>query len=399
MVLTLLACLPAWAEEATDAWFSIESKRELHQRAEPASQTGQERKAKERAEPEIYQTRQGKMAGAFGILFESPLQPEWIQKEVGWVKPPPLPEEIHYYGPYEYKQFRIQLRPPDVPVLFKQMPVRFEYSAYVDFDRNPVWIRAETRFVSCERRIAALLEILNRKYEPSPSESGLHRFTDGTNLLQVACLGNRFSMDYFDLDGFDTYMKIRNLPLMTKIDRYQLAKLTQIETYIAEMARNLNPTDERSIALGFGIPFGKPYEGHYVPDQLSPFQPPNPLKAMAAYSPVYEILVSPQGLPIRINSTIEVEESAVKQLKWELDEALQLIFGGFLKRSRLHTVVSSTDRMIAVRLTGDNRLSISFIDSTENKAASKRESQRQIVSKAREADRIRRKQMKQEKGF
>lgn len=437
-LILILSWAPVQAQaEESGQWFSIESKRQLHQRIDSprstnatrkgetadsemelstqntASRIGAQRKTDSdaddqqepapvpvnRVEPAIYQIHQGKMDGAFGIPFKTPLQADWILQQVGWIVTPPLAKEIHYYGPYEYEQFSYRLSPPDIPRLFKRLAITWHYSTYVDFDQNPIRIRAEAKLISCNKRIEELLQVLQRKYQALPAENDLHRFSDGSNLLQVSCSGDSFHMDYFDLDGFKTYLKYRNLPLMTKIAHHEADKLTGFESYIAEMAHNLNPAEGRLITAGFGISFAQPYEGHYVADQFVPFEPPNPLARFATHSPIYEILISPQGLPIRIKTKIQLPESEGKQLKWELDEALHLLFGGYLKKTRVHTVVNSTRRMIAVQLTGENWLSISFIDSVENKAANKREKQRQIVSKAEAAAKIRRKQMAEEKGF
>lgn len=431
-------CSPVQAEaEESDQWFSIESKRQLHRRIDSPRSAGEagaseladskielstantsshmsgqgrtDGEADEQRQPAplpvnrleapIYQIHQGKMEGAFGIQFKTPLQPDWILQEVGWIVTPPLANEIHYYGPYEYEQFTYRLSPPDIPRLLKKLAIALHYSTYVDFDQIPIRIRAEAKLISCHKRIEELLQVLQRKYQTLAAENDLHRFSDGSNLLQVSCSGDSFYMDYFDLDAFETYLKYRNLPLMTKIKHHEIGKLTRFERYIADTARNLSPVAGRSIIAGFGISFAQPYEGHYVADQFTPFEPPNPLARFAAHSPIYEILISPKGLPIRINSKIQLPESAVKQLKWELDEVLHLLFGGFLKKTRRHTVVSSSERMIAMRLSGDNWLSISFIDGVENKAANKREKQRRIVSDAKAAAKIRREQMAEENGF
>ena len=350
-------------------------------------------------EPSVYKIGEGTMVGAFGIPFSAVLKPDWIVKRPGWVLPGPLPREINYYGPHKYKQLAYQVKPPDVPRLFKRLGVTMRYTAYVDFNEMPVWISAQARLVSCEEHIEELLEILGRKYETMPVENNLHRFTDGKSLLQLSCSEDAFTMGYFHLDGFKTYVDFRNQPLMNKIRQGLLSKLTEDEIDIANVAKNLNIGEQRTITSGFGIPLDIPFEGHYVADQLTSFDPPNPLNAFAPYSPVYELQISPEGMPIRVIGKIRLGKTVGTHLKWLLDEALRLIFGGHEKHSRLHTVITSRGRMIVVRLTRKNWLLVTYIDSAENKSAGIREEQRLLASQAAKAEEIRRREIKEEKGF
>ncbi|MCB1644193.1 MAG: hypothetical protein KDI36_02005 [Pseudomonadales bacterium] len=339
--------------------------------------------------PDVYQRGDGEITGAFGFEFGQLPDPAFITGRPGWIEPGELPEDFTYFG-FEkpLKMNALQLVPPLVPVLFKGMTV--SYRCFTDFHGYPVWIEAQT-----SHKLPDLVEILSRKYgKPTIQAPDILTFTDGTDLIRLDAGKGKTLLSYFDTEGLGNYLKARNLSLRRKYEGERGA-LTPSEQEILALADQLTNL-RKNIDAGFGIPFKQRIHFRAKPDQYVPFDPPQPIKGLGAA--VYKIMVSPDLIPIMIRMEIYGKEPYLQSRKVLLDQALDLAFGGFLKNSAMHTVVSLQGNSISVLIRGET-LSLTLLDGYENKLANERSREREAEQRRQAQTAQRRTEIKAERGL
>ncbi len=345
----------------------------------------------------IYVAGEGEITGAFGILFDEKLPLDSIITDLGWQNLSKLPAGLSYRG--TVKPFNLPtctIKPPAIPSVLRSKNV--EYQVFLDFDDKPIWIVA--RMVP---EIDKVILLLRRKYgEPVFQTETDMKFIKGSNQIRVSKQGSVGEINYLAFDSFNEYLEIRNRHLRKKYanpDRHLLnpeeMRIMVLTDEFMKLRQNLN--------RGFGINFDKRVGFLARPDQLVTFTPPEPMRGFE--DGTYKIMVNPDLKPVSLRIEVEGTRPALTKQKWIVDHALDIAFGGFLKHTERHTVLSLQGNSISVLVRKD-KLILSVIDSSENNKYNQRLKARQLEEELaiREQKRLvamkkRQKEIDQEKGL
>jgi hypothetical protein len=315
----------------------------------------------------FYKQGEGNITGAFGVLFQLPLAPGFVKSRPGWLVPPKLPSQLSYYGvitPFTMEAFI--LSPTILPGVLKSKGITF--TAYTDFHNHPIWISANVK-----GKLDEIIPLLSRKYgEPEidliegPS-LGHSYYSDGSNLIRVST--KMESIDYFDLPAFTNYMEQRNKSLRKKFVDEDRSQLTQYEQSLMRIADQI-ATKGASLNSAYGVKFGDRVSFLATPDSSLLFDAPLPLFDLGEGT--YSIIVSPDLQPISIRYEVAGSALELSLYKGLVDRALKLNFGGFLKNTATHSVITVGGRSVSA-MVRSGKFSLTFINSREQRMMRERE--------------------------
>lgn len=335
-----------------------------------------------------YAPGEGIIDSAFGIAFNLPIPESQIDQNLGWHKPPRLPAKPKYSG--LVKPLTIQslaLRPPVQPSVLLQQQTR--YTAWVDFEQRPIAIETSTF-----QNAKAVIEIIVRKYgEPDEKDDEHLIYRREQRTLQIFLQPkNHAFLRYEDQDTLNAYMYERNLSLKRKFTEGRTEHLSPIEKEIFALARQLE-TFRRDYGAAFGLPFGKRIGFRAAPDEFVPFNAPKPL-AVFDYGE-YQIMVSPDLMPIAVRFEVSGDEALLAKTKQELEFALELAFAGFLKQTPNHTVLSFKQQAYSL-LIRQGKFQFTVHDRQENSDRNEREKMARIAVVESEKERQRLAELKRQ---
>ncbi|MBV1877369.1 MAG: hypothetical protein KUG79_06980 [Pseudomonadales bacterium] len=359
-------------------------------RLKPQPDKDQSAQQANKSPPTIYKSGEGALTGAFGIDFDLPLKAQYIKKHLGWVKVKKLPSKLVYFGtvkPFDLKSYLIS--PPIIPPLLREQNV--EYQVYVDFAEKPLWIIA--RYIP---NMDKVIDILTRKYGAlGDLTSRKILFALGNRQIHIDRGGSRGTLTYLDMANFKQYLTIRNLKIRRKYNELERKYLNPRERLIMDLADQMVAL-RQDMKHAMGITFGQRVGFRASPDQYSLYNPAKPFTGMGKGT--YRIMVNPKLIPISVHFELTGNEADLLNSKQLLDHALEIAFGGFLKRTPKHSVLSLQGNSIAV-LIRKGRMRLTVVDSAENKAYSERLRDIELAAQLAETIRQRKAEIKFEKGF
>ena len=329
-------------------------------------------------DPSFYQQGEGTISGAFGILFGTPLESNIISSRPGWHQPPNLPSQFAYYGvvkPFTMEVFG--LKPPNVPAVLRDKKASFK--AYTNYRNHPIWISA-----SVKGKLEKIVPLLTRKYgEPETDliegiDSGYTYYNDGINRIRVSSKNQ--VIDYFDIPAFTDYMKQRNKSLRKKFLDEDRSRLTQYEQSLMRIADQI-AMQGTSLGSAYGVEFGKRVSFLVKPDVPQSFDAP--VKFSDLGKGTYSMVVSPDLQPISIRYEVPGSKLELGLYKGLIDHALKLNFGGFLKNSANHSVITVSGKSVSAMIRS-GKFSLTFINTKEQKLLRARE--QAIADKIRAAE-------------
>ena len=394
-----LAC-PVLASE----WQTL---KDGNHRIEP-SMTSDKEAAKETsvALPEDhYDPGQGTIEGAFGVIFGEPVEKAYITQPLGWKTPANLPQGLTYKGllqPLTIEQ--IQIDPPVQPALLTKQKTR--YQAFLDFKSRPISISTDA-FTDAE----GVIEIISRKYgAPDEVDGRRSTYIRGDHRLHIYSKHKSSAqLVYVDVAHYENYLKERNRSLKRKFRSGELDYLSPAELEIVELASRLEAFREGP-GHAFGLTFGSRVGFKAVPDEFIPFDAPKPLNFSRRGN--YQIMVSPDLMPIAVRYELKGKASDLSRTKDKLELAMELAFAGFLKQTPRHTVLSFKQHAYSL-LIRDGKFNFTVHDRAENTARNNRVKQARIAAaeakkelerlaeleRQRQAIAARQKQIAEEKAF
>ena len=296
--------------------------------------------------------------GAFGIVFDEPLDARIIKGLASWQAPPPLPAgQIYNHPGRAFSMSVVQVQPVELPELLSE--AEHQYSSFVDFDNKPVWVIAQII-----RDMPDVLAILTRKYgEPTLSDNTQWQFSDGKNIIRVNQDEQVGTLEYIHIAGLAAYLRLRNMSLRDKFTATPRPGLSPDESRILALADQVAIISSQQ-APAFGLPFGRRVNFRATPGKPVAFIPPRPLQGLDDGH--YTIVVSPKLLPMVASLTLTGSAAELAGQKQLLDEALLVVFGRFLKHSSQHSVISTQGLSMSVLLRG-GVLTLSVHDATESR--------------------------------
>lgn len=319
------------------------------------------------ADPNFYEQGEGNISGAFGILFRAPLAPRFVKNRPGWLMPPKLPSQLSYFGiikPFTMEAFI--LAPPIVPGVLKTKGITF--TAYTNFEHHPIWVSA-----SVKDKLDKIIPLLSRKYgDPEVdliegTAAGYTYYSDGSNLIRVAAKTE--TIDYFDIPAFSDYMEQRNKNLRKKFLSDDRTRLTQYEKSLMRIADQI-ANQGIGLESAYGIKFGDRISFLAKPDSPLPFDAPLRFSDLGKGN--YSIVVSPDLQPISIRYEVAGSDMELSLYKGLVDHALKLNFGGFLKNSTNHSVITVSGRSVSA-MVRSGKFSLTFIHAKEQRMMRNRE--------------------------
>ncbi len=162
---------------------------------------------------------------------------------------------------------------------------------------------------------------------------------------------------------------------------------------LARSFRSLRPNFESV----YGVEFLAPGTDTDAPDQFHTITVPKPLSMPWKSHARYELIVSPDGIPVNLRLNITGTKPQLAYEKWVIEEALLLVFRGFLKRTENHTVLLGGNS-VAVALR-DGELYVSVINGHQNRLALAREEERARAATLEARIAKRRREIRDERGF
>jgi len=344
-------------------------------------------------DPSFYKKGEGTISGAFGILFGVPLDKDVVLSHPGWIEPPERPSQFAYYGvvkPFTMDVYLLQ--PPNIPKLLQAKGTRFR--AYTNYRNHPIWIS-----VNVGDNLDKVIPLLSRKYGAPTTDfvegidSGNSYYSDGQNMIRVSA--KQAVIDYFDMFAFKDYMAQRNKSLRKKFLDSDRSRLTQYEQSLMRIADQI-ATQGTSFGSAFGIEFGKRVPFVAQPDSPRTFRAPVPFSDLG--NGEHSITVSPDLHPISIRYEVEGSELELSLYKGLVDHALKLNFGGFLKNSANHTVISVGGRSVSAMIRA-GKFSLTFIDAKGQRMMREREKIVEDRIKAAAARKQRKQEIMDEEAF
>jgi len=327
----------------------------------------------------IYSPGMGEISGAFGIKFEDELPKSTIIRHLGWNEISSLPEGLTFTvvdTVLDLPTFHI--KPPAIPGLFANKNI--VYRAFLDFEGQPLWVQAKGI-----PNIKEVKTVLKRKYGEPDSESNQGiLFYRGGKALHFSHKRNRGTLDYYDVDAFQKYLNRRQTSLSKKNKEHNRLRLSETEQKIFTIAEQLRLLRQSSGAV-FGIDFKQRIGFLAKPDEYVDLVDPVPFKGITGGA--YKIMVSPDLMPIILRYEVGGSKLEMRQLKVIFDQALKLEYGGFLKKTSKHSVISFRDISISV-LIRSGKLSFSVLNSKENKLYNKRVKKKLLAEREAEAFRL-----------
>ncbi len=326
--------------------------------------------------PGIYDRGQARIDGAFGIRFGQPLEEAAISKVLGWIATV-LPDGWEYTGLVPYKMDSYLARPTLLPTLLKGIDGQF--LVRTNFEGHPIWISATLRELTLKQQ-KEISDVLARMYIAETSEGA---FSDGTNSVQLSHQPNLTRLDYTDRSGLRKYLSRRNVSLDKKLKEPPGDwGVSVTEDQILRVARHFRKMRPKFLEA-HGVPFQTPHADRPA-DQYSPISVPEPVPMPWIDRVSYEMLASPEGMPINLRLTVTGTGPQLAYEKWLLEEALMLVFRGFLKRTEKHTVLLLEGNSVTVALR-DNKMFVSVINGHQNRLALARDKQRRAQANAARA--------------
>lgn len=297
--------------------------------------------------------------GAFGVQFDAEL-PRHLRGGALPGAPLPLPAAVGA-APVDSRP-GVQLtwtavRPPTIPQLLVSLRPVPSYAVLLDDGRQPVRILGEARSPNCPSLFVALGKRLAERYgEPSDAAAapaGVDRyqlFTSAKRYVQLACSGDRLLLDYIDTRGIVRWQSQHQGRIAAYDRRQRLALAARIASSRAGL-----------IDGAFGLEFGRPcaIDG-VLPDIDADVLPPRPFAAWPGAR--YELMVDPDGYPIRIAAKVDfVDANAAAAERQRVVAALAERYGAPRRNKPLYSVISRGGRH-AVVLQEGNQLSLVFMD-------------------------------------
>lgn len=295
--------------------------------------------------------------GAFGITFGQVLEMSIVAGEPVWINAPTLPAGFSYAGEIKpLAMLAYAVAPPQLPVLLTAGA--HTYECYVDATRQPFWVRA-----GIVGQMAEILAILTRKYgAPEVLADGRQRFDGGANFILASTVDNATgTLDYVFAAGLKAYLGAHNKSLRhlhRDADRSQLTPGEQQVIGLADQFTRIRKKDKPA----FGLPFSQRVGFRASPGEAVAFEPPLPIEGLGPGD--YSVTVSSRLWPTSTSFSQVGSGAKLAETKALIDQALLLAFGGFLKQTSKHSVISLQGVSISV-LIRDGRLTLSVHDSLE----------------------------------
>lgn len=338
----------------------------------------------------VYDYRRTPIVGAFGLSFGQTFDDAIIAKRLGWMSTE-APAGWDYRGKVPFRMDTYLVRPMGLPRLLNGLPGR--YLVRTDFEGHPIWITATLTLPAA--RLKEIRSVLQRMYQTEDQH-----YTDGTHQIVLETTGDVTRLMYFDVPGLTAYMDRRNVTLLEK---YKEAAggwgLSMTENQILSVARSF-----RSLRPDFEAVYGFSFLTQVAaadappPDEFHTFTVPRPLPMPWQNRVRYELMVSPDRLPINLRLNVNGSKPQLAYEKWVIEEALMLVFRGFLKRTENHTVLLMGGNSVSVALR-DGELFVSVINGHQNRLALARDDERRAAEALAARIARRREEMKEEQGF
>jgi hypothetical protein len=329
----------------------------------------------------LYPLGEGEILGAFGISFTETLDNSLIISELGWRPVEKLPGGLKYKESdlaLDFETFHI--KPPSTPSLMSSKGIT--YTVTLDFDGKPLSIQAEGIL-----NIKDIIPVLKRKYGEANTETTSQiTFLRGNNALYIEVKRNRASLRYYNIAALGAYIKRREINLIEKYQSASRELITDTERRIFLLADQFLAS-RKTGGGSFGLSFQNRIGFLAKPDEYIALIGANALKGLT--NGQYLVMVSPELMPITMRYEIKAPKSQLSHLKTILDHALLLTYGGFLKKTTHHSVIAFSGIAISV-LIRSGKLSLSIVNSAENKLYNKRENKRLLAKQEAEALRLKR---------
>jgi len=326
----------------------------------------------------LYTSGMGEISGAFGIDFGEALPKSVIVKDLGWKEISNLPNSLSYIVDKVLDIPTFHIKPPAIPRLLANKNIA--YRAFLGFENQPLWLQAKSI-----PNIKEVIAVLKRKYGEPNSESNQQLvFKREGKVLYFSHKRNRGTLDYYDLVSFQDYLDRRKVSLRSKYKEPERLRLSQTEKNIFTVADQLEISRKLSGSI-FGVDFDKRVGFLAKPDEYVTLAGAIPFKEFAGGT--YKIMVSPDLMPIMLQYETNVSLSQIGKQKAIFDQALELVYGGFLKKTSKHTVITFRGISISV-LIRSGKLSFTVLNNTENKLHNARVKTRRITEREAEAARL-----------
>ena len=336
----------------------------------------------------VYDYRATPITGAFGLDFGQPLSDDSIAKPLGWMSTD-VPAPWRYTGSVPYRMESFLVRPPGLPRLLRDLKGR--YVVRTNFESHPIWITATLTLSPA--KLAEIHDVLRRMYQKVDGH-----YTDGTHRVELVEAGKVIRLAYYDVQAFDAYIERRNVTLERKFKEppgnWGLSMTERQIVSLARSFRSLRPNFETV----YGVEFLMPQPSENAPDEFHKVMVPKPLPMPWKDRARYELLVSPDRIPVNLRLNVSGTKPQLAYEKWVVEEALRLVFRGFLKRTESHTVLLMGGNSVAVALR-DGRMFVSVINGHQNRLALAREEERNRTDALAARIARRREEMRDEQGF
>jgi hypothetical protein len=296
--------------------------------------------------------------GALGIRFDTAL-PRHVRGGTLPGQPLPLPSGVGASAVETrpgVQQLWTPVQPPTLPQLLVTARPPPAHAVLLDDARVPVRILTEVRTPNCQSLFVALGKRLAERYGAAadvPRPPGVEHyslFESAKRFVQVGCSGERLRLDYIDTRGVLRWQAEHQARIAAHDRRQRLA-----------LAARVAPSRGDQMGSAFGIEFGRPCALQGVlPDIDADVLPPAPFAAWPGAR--YELMVDPDGYPIRISAVAQfVDAAAAAAERQRVVAALVERYGAPRRNKPLHAVITRGGRHAVVIQEG-SQLSLVFMD-------------------------------------
>jgi len=327
----------------------------------------------------LYTSGMGEISGAFGINFGEVLPKSVIVKNLGWKELTSLPNSLSFIVVDRVLDMpTVHIKPPAIPRLLANKNIA--YRAFLGFENQPLWLQAKSI-----PNIKEVKAVLKRKYgEPDSELNQQLVFKRQGKVLYFSHKRSRGTLDYYDLASFQDYLDRRKVGLRSKYEEPTRLRLSETEIKVFTVADQLEVSRKLSGSI-FGVEFNKRVGFLANPDEYVTLASAVPFKEYTGGT--YKIMVSPDLMPIMLRYEISLSHSEVNKQKAIFDQALELVYGGFLKKTSKHTVITFQGISISV-LIRSGKLSFTVLNNAENKLYNTRVKVKRIAEREAEAARL-----------